>query len=93
MYTLMYRGDPETVSDAASVVFTLPQNACYDITEMCDLFDRFLKATGYYPPANSALEYVDYSYEYKTEEAEETALGEHGDDTAKCPTQHGRSYE
>lgn len=81
MYTLMYKGDPESVSDAASVVFTLPQNACYDITEMCDLFDRFLKATGYYPPANSALQYVDYSDEYKNVEPP-------GQNTA-----YGRSYE
>ena len=57
MYKLIYIADKD-YAPAADVEFTVEANQHLDITEMCMLFDRFLKASGYYPPLNATLEYV-----------------------------------
>lgn len=56
MYKLIYIADKD-YSPAADVEFTVTDQGL-SITEMCEVFDRFLKAAGYYPPLNSTLEYV-----------------------------------
>jgi len=56
MYKLIYISDKD-YAPAADVEFTVPDRNL-TISEMCTLFDRFLKASGYYPPLNATLEYV-----------------------------------
>ncbi len=56
MYKLIYIADKEYTS-AADVEFTIDSDS--NIPEMCEHFDRFLKAVGYYPPQNATLEYVE----------------------------------
>ena len=56
MYKLIYIADND-YSAAADVEFTVTDQGL-SITEMCEVFDRFLKAAGYYPPLNATLEYV-----------------------------------
>lgn len=57
MYKLIYIADKD-YEPAADVEFIVTDQSL-NITEMCEVFDRFLKAVGYYPPQNATLEYVE----------------------------------
>ena len=57
MYKLIYIADKD-YAPAADVEFTVTDQGL-SITEMCEVFDKFLKAAGYCPPQNSTLEYVE----------------------------------
>jgi len=63
MYKLIYISDKD-YTPAADVEFTIPDQGL-DLTEMCEVFDRFLKAAGYYPPLNATLEYVEEEEEVR----------------------------
>jgi len=54
MYKLIYCDKEDGIT--ADIEFTIPSDP--SISEMCEYFDRFLKAAGYYPPENATLEYV-----------------------------------
>ena len=57
MYKLIYIADKD-YQPAADVEFTVTDQ-CLNITDMCEIFDKFLKAAGYFPPENHTLEYVE----------------------------------